>query len=80
MSDLRKKRIRFDEKKDVSQHHNNKTDAIELQSKVVENELFKEIFIKFQGGDQESKEAQKESKLMNKIQKKIRVSCPNLIL
>lgn len=77
MSDLRKKRIRFDEKKDVSQHHNNKTDAIELQSKVVENELFKEIFIKFQGGDQESKEAQKESKLMNKIQKKIRVSCPD---
>lgn len=78
MSDLRKKNIKFDEKKDVSHYHNNNTDAIELQSKDAENELFKKILLKSQGGDYESKEAQKESELKNNIEKKVRISCPDL--
>ncbi len=77
MSDLRKKRIRFDEKKDVSQHHN-KTDAIELQSKDAEYEQFKEIYMKVQVGNQELEEAQKNSELMHNIEKNVRESSPDL--
>ncbi len=71
-----KKRIKFDGRRDVSQHHN-KTDAIEFQSENTQNGLFKKILIKFQGGDQKLKEAQKQSELIDKIYKNAKEPYPD---
>jgi len=78
LSDLRKKPIRFNEKKKVSQHHNKKTDTTELQGKDAEYEQFIKIYMKVQGGNQELEEAQKNSELMHTIHKNVRGSSPDL--
>ncbi len=76
MNDHREKHKTLDEKKNIPQ--DNKIDTTELQGKDAEYELFKGIFVNVQEGNQELERVQRESELMNKIEKKIKKLDPNL--